>query len=187
MTTALSLLGEILGTFLALVPRILVIRATHGGVKWKRGKVVKEIKSGLNIYWPLITEVEVIPTARQTLNLVTQVVTTKDNRKVSIGTVVVYRIKDVIQAIGRINWDVDATVNDITQAAIVSSIAGHEFNKLLSMVAVGELNNLLTEVTRKELDEFGVFVFFCKLTDFSECRVFKILLDSGGAAVRGRE
>lgn len=187
MSTAFSLLGEILGTFLALIPRLLVTRATHGGVKWKRGKIVKEIKPGLSAYWPLVTDIEIVPTARQTLNLVTQVVTTKDNKKVSIGTVVVYRIKDVVQAIGRINWDVDATVNDITQAAIVSSIAGHKFSELLSMVAAEGLNDLLTEATRKELDKFGVFVFFCKLTDFSECRVFKILLDSGGTAVRREE
>jgi hypothetical protein len=45
---------------------ILIIRATHGGVKWVRGKRIKALGPGLHIWWPLTTEVEVIVTARQT-------------------------------------------------------------------------------------------------------------------------
>lgn len=178
METAFAWLGQIFEAILKFVPRILIVRATHGGVKWRYGSDVRPLFSGLHVYWPLVTEIEVIVTARQTLALPKQVLTTKDNKKVVVGTVVVYRIRDVVQAIGKINWDVDTTINDITQAAVVSVIARHTLQELLNMVTTDALNDALTEATRKELRQFGVFVSRCKLTDFADCRVYKVVMDS---------
>jgi hypothetical protein len=45
---------------------ILVIWATHGGVKWGREKHIKAVGPGWHLDWPLTTEVEVVVTARQT-------------------------------------------------------------------------------------------------------------------------
>lgn len=179
METAFAWLGQIFEAILKFVPRVLIIRATHAGVKWQHGHEVKPLLSGLHVYWPLVTEIEVIVTARQTLNLPTQVLTTKDNKKVVVGTVVVYKIRDVVQAIGKINWDVDTTINDITQAAVVSVIAKHTLQELLDMIPPDQLNNLLTIATRKELRQFGVFVSRCKLTDFADCKVFKLVTNDG--------
>jgi len=183
METAFAWLGQIFEAILMFIPRILIIRATHCGVKWKHGSDVRPMMPGLHAYWPLVTEIEVIVTARQTLAPPKQILTTKDNKKVVIGLVVVYKIRDIVQAIGKINWDVDTTINDITQAAVVSVIAGHTLQEMLDMVAADQLNDCLTEATRKELRQFGVFVSRCKLTDFSDCRVFKLVTDSQVAPV----
>jgi regulator of protease activity HflC (stomatin/prohibitin superfamily) len=178
METAFAWLGQIFEAILSFVPRILIVRATHGGVKWRHGSRVMPMMPGLHVYWPLVTDIEIIVTARQTLALPKQVLMTKDNQKVVVGTVVVYKIRDVVQAIGKINWDVDTTINDITQAAVVSVIAKHTLQELLDMVTTDDLNNALTEATRKELRQFGVFVSRCKLTDFADCRVYKVVMDS---------
>lgn len=178
METAFGWLSEVFNAILSLVPRIVIIRATHGGVKWRRGKHIIAMPPGLHIYWPLMTEIEVMPTARQSKNIPIQHLTTKDGKKVAIGVVVVYRIKDVVQAFGGANWDVDTTVNDISQAAVVCQIAGRTHDELLTMIGAGILNGPLTEATRKELSKFGVSVLRCKLTDFAECRVLKIMLDT---------
>ena len=177
METAFAWLGQIFEAILMFVPRVLIIRATHGGVKWRHGSCVKPMMPGLHVFWPLVTEIEIIVTARQTLAPPKQTLTTRDNKKVVIGIVVVYKIRDVVQAIGRANWDVDTTINDITQAAVVSVIAGHTLHDLLDMVAGDKLNDRLTKATRRELRQFGVFVSRCKLTDFSDCRVFKLVMD----------
>lgn len=184
METAFAWLGQIFEALLSFVPRILIVRATHGGVKWRHGSKVIPVQSGLHVYWPLVTEIETIVTARQTLALPKQVLTTKDNKKVTIGTVVVYKIRDVVQAIGRANWDVDTTINDITQAAVVSVIARHTLPELLDMVAEDTLNDALSEATRKELRQFGVFISRCKLTDFADCRVYKLVMDGQAPITR---
>lgn len=177
MEAAFSWLGQIFEAILMFVPRILIVRATHGGVKWRHGSSVRPMMPGLHVYWPLVTEIEVIVTARQTLAPPKQTLTTKDGKKVVIGIVVVYKIRDIVQAIGKINWDVDTTINDIAQAAVVSVIARHTLQELLDTIAADELNDQLTEAVRRELRQFGVFVSRCKLTDFSDCRVYKLVTD----------
>lgn len=181
METAFAWLGQIFEAILMFIPRILIIRATHCGVKWRHGSNVRPMMPGLHVYWPLVTDIEIIVTARQTLAPPKQILTTKDNKKVVVGIVVVYKIRDIVQAIGKINWDVDTTINDITQAAVVSVIAKHTFQEILDMVAADQLNDLLTEATRRELRQFGVFVSRCKLIDFSDCRVFKLVTDTHAA------
>ena len=178
MEAAFSWLGQVFEAILLLFPRVAIIRATHGGVKWRCGSKVIALAPGLHIWWPLISEIEILPTARQTHNVPTQVLTTRDNKKAVIGIVVVYRINNVILAFGQLNWDVDTTVNDIAQAAVVSVIAQYTFVELLEKLGSDKMNCLLTQAAKKELDKFGVAVQQAKITDFAECRVLKIMLDT---------
>jgi len=180
METAFAWLGQIFDALLKFFPRIVIVRATHGGVKWKRGKKVVAMASGLHFYWPLTTDIEVIVTARQTLALPIQVLTTKDLKKVVVGCVVVYKIRDVIHAIGRMNWDVDTTINDITQAAVTAVIAKHSFQEIMDMIGNDQFENTLTEAVQKELRPFGVSVRRCKVVDFADCRVYKIVTNAEG-------
>ncbi len=41
-----------------------------------------------------------------------------------VKTLVVYKVPDVVRAIGKLNWDVDTTINDLTQSA-VARVATH--------------------------------------------------------------
>lgn len=187
MEAAFSWLGQIFEALLMFVPRIFIIRATHSGVKWRHGSKVSDMQPGLHVYWPLVTEIEVIVIARQTLRLPKQILTTKDNKKVVVGVVVVYKIRDIIQAIGKINWDVDTTINDIAQAAVVGVIVCHTHQELVDMMAANSLNDLLTAATRRELRQFGVFISGCKLTDFADCRVYKLVIDDGSLPISTAE
>ncbi len=90
MESAFAWLSQLIETLYKFVPHILIIRATHGGVKWVRGKRIRLLSPGLHFYWPLTTEVEVVVTARQTLAIPDQVMATKDGKKVVVKTLVVY-------------------------------------------------------------------------------------------------
>ena len=68
----LNWINDIISSLLSFIPRPIIVRATHGGVKWPWGKTAKEMCPGFHWYWPFSTEFEVIPIARQTLNLKTQ-------------------------------------------------------------------------------------------------------------------
>jgi regulator of protease activity HflC (stomatin/prohibitin superfamily) len=175
METAFAWLGQIFDAVLKFVPRIVIVRATHAGVRWRMGARVHAMPPGLHVYWPLTTDIEVLVTARQTNNVPIQVLLTKDRVKLVAGAVVVFKIRDIVQAIGKNNWDVDTTVNDITQAALASVIAESTFDELLAGLSNGELNIKLTQAVRKELRQFGVFVSRCKLVNFADCKVYKLV------------
>ncbi len=187
MEAAFSWLGQIFEAILLLVPRIVIVRATHGGVKWRNGSGVKIMKPGLHCYWPLVTEIELIAVARQTFTPQKQTLTTKDGTKVIVGTVVVCCIRDIEQAVGRINWDIGATINDITQAAVVSVIAKRTYREILDLIITGELNKFLKDAAQKDLHQFGVTVSQCKLIDFSDCRVIRLVTDANLSRVTGEE
>lgn len=151
-------------------------------MKWVRGKYIKALPPGLHFYWPLTTEVEVLVTARQTLAIPDQVLATKDGKKVVVKTLVVYKIRDIVHAIGRVNWDVDVTINDLTQAAVVRVVATHTYDEVMQGIADDTLTLTLTKAVRKELRQFGVHVVRSKLVDFAECKVLKLMTSQADKA-----
>lgn len=182
MESAFAWLSELVHTFYKFIPHILIIRATHGGVKWVRGKKIKPLAPGLHFYWPLTTEVEILVTARQTLAIPDQVLATKDGKTVVVKTLVVYKIRDVVHAVGRVNWDVDTTINDLTQSAVVRVIATHTYEEIMQGIRDDTLTQTLTTEVRKELRQFGVYVVRSKLVDFATCRVFKLMTNQADKA-----
>jgi len=175
MEGAFSWLSTMIETFYRFIPHIVIIRATHAGVKWVRGSKIKAMQPGLHWYWPLTTELEVMVTARQTLSIPDQILTTKDGKKVTVKTLVVYKIRDIIQAIGRVNWDVDSTVNDLTQSAVVRVVATHNLAEILQGMTDETIINTMTKEVRKELRQYGVYIVRAKLVNFAEAKVFKLL------------
>jgi regulator of protease activity HflC (stomatin/prohibitin superfamily) len=175
MNSALSWIGDFVRWLARFVPRLIIVRSTHAGVRFKRGEIIESIAPGLRIYWPLVTEVEIIPVARQTHNLVTQSLVTSDNKKIVVSGVVVYKIKDVVATMAR-NWDVSDTISDITLVAIASIVTTHTYDYLLQNLTT-EVMSKLTKETRKKLRVYGVFVYWVAFTDFSECMVIKNITD----------
>lgn len=174
MESAFAWLNQIVEAILQFFPRRVIVRSTHGGVKWKwRGDPV-ELKPGCRWYWPLLTEVEMHVVARQTVNTRTQALVTKDDRQVSAGGVVIYSINDIVQAIGKLNWMPDDTVNDISQAAIVQVITSMTYQEIKEGLS-GGVEEALTLRCRKALRQYGIYVHRAALTDFSPCRTVNIL------------
>ncbi len=169
-----SWLSDIFNGILKFVPRPLIVRATHGGVKWVFGKGIKEIKPGWRWVWPLTTDWEVIVTARQTNNLLNQSLVTKDMKQVAAGIIVIFSIRDVIQAIGQKNWDVNTTINDIASSAVVDVVTKWTLTDLMQELT-GKVEVELTRVCRGKLRQFGVYVHRCSFTDFSPCKTVKLI------------
>lgn len=171
-------LSDIINSLLSLIPRPIIVRATHGGVKWTLGNRVKELKPGYHCYWPLIEELDRIVTARQTYKIPKpQAVTTIDDVTVAVCALVVYSINDIIKAIGRMNWDVDTTLSDILESAVLKIINKYPYHYLRSNLELVE--NELTEIVKKELLKYGVLVQQARFTDFAKTEV-KMLLGLEG-------
>ena len=180
MESLLGLIGQFMEAILSVIPRLTIIRATHKAVKWKCGKNPVAVQPGLNIYWPVVTELDLQVTARQTLSIATQHLVTADGVSVAIGAYVVYTIKDVVLAIGEKNYDVDDTISDLAQAALVEEITSLDYDELLEGIQGGRESDVyqaLTQNLNEDLSEYGVSVERAGLTDFAKCRVYRLLSD----------
>jgi len=166
MDSAFAWVSQIVEAMLQFIPRRVIIRATERGVKWSLWREPQEMSPGIRFYWPLITDIEVTVVARQTINLPTQSLMTRDGQTVVAGGVIIYKISDIIQAIGKQNWSPEDTAADITQAAIVEVLAGRNCDNILSNIN-GEVEKQLTDICRKQLRQFGVYVNRAALVDFS--------------------
>lgn len=169
----LDWLAAIMDRIGSVFPRILLVKKTHRAVKFS-GSKAKELAPGLHMWWPIVSEVEEIPVARQTVNLPTQVLVTKNGKTMAIGGVVVYSIKSAIDAIVR-NYDHDETLRDVAMTAITEVVVNHTFDELMSALRGGSLERELTKKARRRLKAFGFEVDRCALTDITPCRAIRLL------------
>jgi len=169
MEAAFSWLGQVFEALLQFIPRRVIIRATEGGVKWSLWREPKEMKPGIRMYWPLISDIEVDTVARQSFNTPAQPLQTKDGTEVVAGGVVVYKINDVVQAWGALNHDPANTAQDIVQAVIADVISSHTHDEILKGMQ-GVIEKEITEKSRKQLRCFGVYVSRAGLAAFSTTR-----------------
>lgn len=181
MDTAFAWIGEFVRLMVCWIPRLGLCRATHGGVKFIRGAKVKRIYPGLYFWWPLITEVEVIPTARQSINLPPQTLVTKDGKSILISVVYTVEITDPVKAIGR-SWDTTDTMTDLGTSAAIQVVTRRTFAELKENLA-GDVCEELAAEAQKLLKPYGVKIMQGRLSDFAECRVFRLI--GNGAATYG--
>ena len=179
MEQAFAWLNEIFSKILRLVPRIRIIRSTHAGVAFVRGKP-RLIPSGcLCFYWPLWTEIELIPIRRQTLNLANQSLVTCDDPPIEItcSGIVVYEISDPLIAITSVR-ELDCAIADLALAEIRRSLYGQPYDCITAGTQLNGLELAMTKSLGETLDEFGIRVINVFLSDLSTCRVFRHVGDS---------
>ena len=87
---------------------------------------------------------------------------------------VVYSIGDVVQSIGKLNFDPIDTVGDISQAAIVKVITSLLYEEIVSGIST-TVEEALTHSCRKSLRQYGVYVHRAAITDFAPSRTFNLL------------
>lgn len=166
-------LGQLLQWFASWIPRLQVMPATHRGIRFRRGKIVRVIEPGLYIYLPITTEVESLPVKRQTVNLPTQTLKTKDGTSVAVNVVVVYEITDIERALVD-TWDIEQTISDVALVADVEIVTNNTLEWLTTNIA-GEVEKALTRRTRSELHPYGVRVIKAFLSDLCDAHVLRLL------------
>jgi len=184
MEAALGWIGDFVRFLICLLPHLILIRFTHAGVKFVRGrhKVVMLCdngfplpilrrrwlfigweRSGLHWYWPVTTEYETYPIKRQTTTLDNQTLCTQDGRVIGVGGIVVTEIED-IELLLTETFDPEDTIRDYALNAITDVVSKNEFGFLQGERR--KTNTQLTATLRNELKEFGVKVIRVSLSDF---------------------
>lgn len=166
-----TLLADFIKTWiLDLIPRPLIVRFTHGGVRFVKGKKIRRLDPGFYFYWPFVTEVELYPTARQTTKLATQCFQDSNGFPVVIRSIIVYEVSDVVKALTTVPA-IDEAVEDISLATIKNFIMGKSIKEISDMYK--KLDSELTVVCRKKLAPFGIRIVNVFLSDCTPARVIK--------------
>lgn len=177
MEKAFGWIGEIFQSILKLLPWLVIVPATHGGVAFVRGYRVKEWKPGLHWYWPVATTYKLMATVRQTQMIQSKVVMTKDLKTVIVGALVTYTVDDVVAAIARIA-DLPSDIMERSQGAILTVVSENTLEEIQGDRL--RFNKNVTERVSGVLNGYGVYILQAQLTEFAPCRAFSI---NGHAAV----
>jgi regulator of protease activity HflC (stomatin/prohibitin superfamily) len=171
---AFDFINDIAHWFADLVPKWDLLEPTMGGVKFKPGGKVVELKPG-HIYWwwPATTKIETIPIKRRTLTF-GQRLTTSDEVTVQCNTVIVFTVEDVTKAIVE-TTDFDDTIGEVAQKVTIRPIMSRNFDKILSdMADSNKMRNEVTSNARSNLTDYGVAVVDGYVCDFTETKVISI-------------
>lgn len=164
------------------LPKLRVCRATHGGVKFRRGWKVVEIKPGMFWYWPVTTEYATMPVVEHSVDLPSQSLTTKDGYSIGVSVTLVIEISNVVKALGE-TWDVDDIVMEIGGASAVDAVVMRTWSELRKDLADGTIESELKSAATKLLKKYGVRVKKARFTDCADHTVIRTLGENGGGII----
>jgi regulator of protease activity HflC (stomatin/prohibitin superfamily) len=174
---AFGWIGEIFQTLLRLLPWLVIVPSTHGGVAFVHGHRVKEWKAGLHWYWPVATSYKLMAVVRQTQRIQSKVIMTKDLRTVTVGALVTYYVDDVVSALAKIA-DLPSDIMERSQGAIFAEISVRTLEEVQGNRLA--FNAALTERLAETMNGYGIQVLQAQLTEFAPCRAIAI---NGHAAI----
>jgi regulator of protease activity HflC (stomatin/prohibitin superfamily) len=174
MAGAFAWIGQIVEWFGQFFPRWILVRTTHGAVKFVRGWKTSPLGPGLHFYWPATTEILVYPTARQAVDLRTQTVMTTDGKVFVVGGLIVYEVVDIVAALAK-TYDTDATIKDVAMSAFHDALVKLSWVDIRTAQEFGTLNLRIRKRVRKELKPYGVKVIKVTITDLAPTRVLKLI------------
>lgn len=174
--SAFGWIGQIIEWFGQFIPRILILDPTQGAVKFRRGNEVHELKSGIHIYWPIITVVKVFPIARQTLDLTAQSFEAKDGKSVLISGMLRYSVTD-LTALMTETFDPDNTIRDSAMAVLTSTLIQYTWPEIQEGMQNDVLPKELVRRVQRDLRPYGVKVWNVGIKDLVGTGVFKVALE----------
>lgn len=171
-----TFIGEFARWVARFFPRLQICQSTYGGVKWKRGKKIREIKPGLFWYWPLVTKFQLIPVKHHSVDLPDQSLTTRcmeseDDVTIGVSTVIVITITDVVKALTETH-DIDGLITELGGAATAKAITKRTFSECLDNLVTGVWNDIEIDA-RRLLKKYGVNVEYAYTNDFAQSRNFR--------------
>lgn len=189
MESAFGWLEKIFNALFSFIPHLIIVPVTHAGVKYKGGRIVAPLRSdngiflpylnvhkfpiltlkrsGVHIYWPLITKFELVPIKRQTTNLVAQYLCTSDGVSVGVSGVLVYEVDNIIRLLTEC-YDFEDTIRDLALLCIKNVITSHTLLQLTQTAKIVDAE--LTEELGNVLEDYGIKTIRCTLSDMVPCK-----------------
>ena len=182
MDGAFAWLSDLLWWLANFVPRLIIVKVTHQGIAFKRGKIVIPLMPGLHVYWPFWTLVILYPVKRQSLDLPTQCIASKDGKQIVVSGIIIYEISDIETALAS-QWDVAGTCQDLARCALASTIREADSKDLEEDLSFYE--ETFAETCRERLSDYGVHVLGAGITDFAQTKAYTLF--NGGQLASPQE
>jgi len=175
MDAAFAWLSELVNWFGKFFPRLKIVRKTHEGIAFVHGYRTKHLLPGLVWWWPLVTEIVVIPVVRQLSHLAPQTLCTKDGRTVVCGGIIIYLVTDIEQYLVN-NEDAAEAIAEISLAVVRSVVVTHTFSEIQEKRV--DIDAILTMEASRALKDFGVTVVNMRLSDFAPAFALSLISNS---------
>lgn len=170
--TGLGWIGELAHWIANFVPRIVIVQKNETGVRYKHGHKTIAIKPGIRVYWPVITNIEIVSSARRTTDLPVMTLTTKDGLAVKVKACMVWKIVDPIKAVVE-TFDIEGeTVPDKGRKGVVPVIVSSNLEDLLKDLV--KVEKKVTSKVRVALNQFGVKVEEVFFAELAQTKVYCI-------------
>lgn len=164
-------LGNLMEWFGAWFPRLVIINATHAGVKFRHGHNAIALESGLHVFWPLVTEVFQYPIKRTTYDFDCQSLTTADGVDIIISVAAVCEVNDILAALAE-NYEIADTIGDVTRGTIAEVILSKTFDEITK--GFHQVRDTLEAEVGEALSEYGVVVLAVKIMELSKCQTIRV-------------
>lgn len=174
MDGALAWIGQFAEWIGSFVPRLRIVRSTHGAIKFVKGEPKVVLGPKLLVFWPLVTEFIEYPIVRQGVSLREQTMVTTDDRTIVAGGMLIYTVDDLQLLIGQ-TYSADQTIKDIALTALHDVLCEMTWEELKREQQRGTLVTKLKNEAQKGLKDYGVRVVKFSLTDLSPCRVYRLV------------
>ena len=152
-----------------MVP-FVVVYDYESAVVFRLGQYDRTLAPGFHWKWPFVESVVSEHTARTTLALEPQTVTTQDDKTVTVQGIVRYRIVDVRPFVIEIG-DQHDVLRDTSMGAVLKSVR---------LMTVKELTDTPPESKiaadiRRQVKPFGIEIDLFTFTDIGQIRVFRMI------------
>lgn len=175
--SAFGWIGQLIEWFGQFIPRALVVNITQGAVKMRLGNEITELLPGkVHIYWPFISTVKIVDTARQTLDLTTQTFDTKDGICVLASGMITYQVNDVVALLTTV-YDPDNTIRDVGMSTVQEVLVRYTYEELKSGNEAGTLKKELAREAQRELKTYGIKVLKVGIKDLAKTTLYKVALE----------
>jgi len=171
MDSALGWIGQIAAWLRQFIPKWVIIPATHGGIKWVKGKRLVVLEPGIHFYWPVVTILQAYPVVRQSVDLRPQVMVSLDKKTFSASVVMTYTVEDLGLLLST-TFDPDEVMGEISLAAIYEVLTHCTLEELQTT----DITNTLTDSIQALVVPYGVNVIRAALTEMAPCRVLKLFM-----------
>lgn len=160
-------LVNLLDTLTSIFPRLSFIKNTDEGVLFYGENAYKK-GPGYVFWWPIISELYVIPVVRQTQQLKAQTLVTKDREPVTVSVTIRFEIDDIMLACVK-TYDFMDTIEDIAQGEVAVVIRSFNYDEITE-----DIDKILSRRIRSKLKPYGVALRKAFIAEFSPCTPIRL-------------
>jgi regulator of protease activity HflC (stomatin/prohibitin superfamily) len=162
--SAFSWLGDFGGGLIQFLPRRTIICTNQAGVLWRFGRNPKKLAPGWYLWWPLISELEIVSVAIETVDISPQSIKTSDGKSVGVSGWLSYRVTSPLVVVVEFG-EYENTLQETAAGCVASVVSRHS-----ASVSMGQLNKELKAEMVNSFVSKGIEIKEFSLSDYFEIK-----------------